>query len=111
MYKVAALGDFESTAYFGCIGAETFFVKSKAEAEETIKRLTASGYAVIFVSERYLGDFAQYENSMLPAVIPLPCIGSEASVGVGLLKKYVKRAVGSDIIFKDEEGAGQWQTE
>ncbi len=93
MYKFAAIGDFENTAYFGAIGAETFFPESKEEAQAIIKRLSQSGYAVIFVNEKYYED--SYQSADLTAVIPLPSGEGSSS----RISTYVKRAVGSDMNF------------
>lgn len=93
MYKFAAIGDFENTAYFGAIGAETFFPESKEDAQAIIKRLSQSGYAVIFVNEKYYED--SYGSDVLTAVIPLPSgKGSNTRIST-----YVKRAIGSDMNF------------
>ena len=96
MYKVAAVGDFERIAYFGAIGMETFFTDSKREAGKLIKKLGKNGYAIIFVTEEFYENGA-YQNDFLPAVLP---IGSgKSETGEDRLSEYVKRAIGSDMIF------------
>ena len=96
MYRIAVIGNFEDIAYFGAIGVETFFPKSRKEAEKLIKKLSKSGYAVIFVTEEYYPE-GIFENEFLPAVVP---IGSgKLGIATDRLGEYVSRAIGSDMIF------------
>ena len=37
----------------------------------------------------------------LPAVIPIPGVKDNNGIGIANVKKYVEKAVGSDIIFND----------
>ncbi len=97
MYKVAAVGRFESIAYFGAIGVETFFEDTASGSERLIKRLAKNGYAVIFVDEEYYND-KNFENESLPAVLPLPAAKNDRSEE--RISEYVKRAIGSDMIFE-----------
>lgn len=97
MYRFAAVGDFENTAYFGAIGAETFYPQSAEEASGLIGRLAKGNYAVIFVSEKYYTS--GFDDFFLPAVIPLPEKGS--SFAEDRISAYVKKAIGSDMIFDD----------
>ena len=95
MYKVAAVGDFESIAYFGAIGVETFFPASHEEADRLIKKLSENGYAIILVTEKYYGNI-RFENESLPAVVPLP---EKDISGNKRLDIFVKRAIGTDMMF------------
>lgn len=96
MYKIAAIGDFESIAYFGAIGVETFFIDSGTSLEKLIKKLAKNGYAVIFVTEEYYVENL-FENEFLPAVILLRS-GTEDTQN-DRLGEFVRRAIGSDMIF------------
>lgn len=95
MYKFATVGDFEITAYFGAIGAETFFPKSQEDARTIIKRLIKGDYAVIFVSERYYEN--GFETDFLPAVIPIT--SEKSDFAIERISAYVKRAIGQDMNF------------
>lgn len=96
MYRIAVIGEFEDIAYFGTIGVETFFSNSRKEAEKLIKRLSKNGYAVIFVTEEYYSA-GIFESELLPAVVPLD--SGNSSIGADRLSEYVRRAIGSDMIF------------
>ena len=95
MYKIAAIGDFDETSYFGVIGAETFFPKSQKDAKRIINRLTNDNYAIIFVSDRYLQEIDNTKTA-LPAIVALPD-KSGKNAGKKALGEYIKRAAGSDI--------------
>ena len=96
MYKIAALGNFERVAYFGEIGVEVFVVSSTEEAEKLMKKLAKNGYAVIFTDEEYYSNI--FENDFLPAVLPLSFGGGTQNEE--RISGYIKRAIGSDMIFE-----------
>ena len=98
MYKIAAIGDFEETAYFGAIGAKTFFPKSQKEAARLMKGLKEEEYAIIFVSDKYFVAAPRNDKTILPAVVPIPDKSGE-SAGDRQMSEYIKRAVGSDMNF------------
>ena len=103
MYKVGAVGDFENTAYFGAIGAETFFPKSEDDAEKIIKKMCSGDFAVMYVSEKYYAaaDRAaqSVKDKLTPVIVPLP-LGDSINTGRNVMSGFVKQAVGSDIIFE-----------
>lgn len=95
MYKIAAVGDFDETAYFGVIGAETFFPKSQKDAKRILEELLLESYAIIFVSDCYAAGLDN-GKSTLPAIVALPDKSGE-NAGKKALGEYIKRAAGSDI--------------
>ncbi len=106
MYKIAAIGDFENTAYFGAIGAEVFCPQSQKDAVRLVHRLKDGGHAVIFISEKYYTkEIAEVcRDDIIPAVIPLPLAANSENKARKNLSSLVKQAVGSDIIFGEQEG-------
>ena len=40
---------------------------------------------------------------MLPAIIPIPGVTGNTGMGIKMVKKSVEQAVGSDIIFNDND--------
>jgi len=50
-----------------------------------------------------IGDtIDQYKDNLVPAIILIP--SNQGSLGIGMrnIKKSVERAIGADILFKDE---------
>ncbi len=106
MYKVAAMGDYDSIYGFAAVGFETFPVEDAEEAERTLKSLAAQEYAVIYITEA-LAEMLQdtmelYEDRMIPAILPIPGISGNTGEGIRRVKRCVEKAIGTDIIFKED---------
>ena len=106
MYKIAIIGDRESALGFMALGFSVFEAENAAAAGETLHRLAATGdYAVIFIVENYAAeleaDMARYRNMPLPAVTVSPGKLGSAGYGMAAVKSAVERAVGTDILFKE----------
>ncbi len=106
MYKIAVIGDKDSILGFGALGLETHFAKDSMDASQILNRLAKENYGVIYLTEEYaLGAenvIARYQDQMTPAIILIP--GAKGSLGIGMraVSKSVERAVGADILFKDQ---------
>lgn len=106
MYKIAVMGDRESILGFMALGFSVFAVTEKEEAEKTLKGLACQDYAVIYITEAVMEKIQDtvdlYRDATLPAIIPIP--GKEGSLGIGMrnVKHSVERAVGADILFREE---------
>ncbi|MFY9175084.1 MAG: V-type ATP synthase subunit F [Peptococcia bacterium] len=106
MYKIAVIGDRESVLGFMALGFSVFPVTEREEAERTINSLTREDYAVIYITESVMQKVQDtidlYRDATLPAIIPIP--DKEGSLGLGMhnVKRSVERAVGADILFREE---------
>lgn len=102
MYKIAVIGDYENICGFAALGLDVYGVSGIDEAEETLKRLAAGSYGIIYIDENYIEKmpqlFEKYRKMQLPAVIPIPAGGKSSGFAMAQVKKYVEQAVGSDII-------------
>ncbi len=106
MYKIAVLGDIDSIYGFSALGIHISPVSSKEEAAKTLKRLADDEYAIIYVTESYYisleAEISEYKTSMIPAIIVIPGVSGNTGIGMSNIKKIVEQAVGSDIIFNNE---------
>lgn len=106
MLKAAVLGDYDSIYGFGTIGLDTYPVTDPEEAEKTLHHLAGSDYAVVYITEALAKDIspaiAKYEDQMLPAIIRIPGIFGNTGDGVRGVKQFVETAVGSDILFSQQ---------
>ncbi|MEG2018683.1 MAG: V-type ATP synthase subunit F [Clostridium sp.] len=106
MYKIAALGDIDSIYGFSALGMHINPVNSIDEAAKALKKLADEDYAIIYVAESYYigleAEINEYKKQIIPAIIVIP--GASGNVGIGManIKKIVEQAVGSDIIFNNE---------
>lgn len=112
MYKVAMIGDRESTLGFMALGFSVFEASDEKQAGRLLRELAGeSKYAVIFITENLaagLGEeLSRYSDRPLPAVTVIPGRSGNQGMGVRSLREAVVRAVGADILFKDEEGNGK----
>lgn len=107
MYKIGVIGDKDSILGFKAVGFNVYPVTDSEEAETVLHQLARDEYAVIYITEHIAKDIVagidQYKDARFPAIIPIP--GNQGSLGIGIqgVKKSVERAVGADILFKDDE--------
>ena len=105
MYKIGVIGDKDSILGFKAVGMSVFPVTTPSEAQEILERIAEEQYAVIYVTEHIAKDIVKtiekYNERRFPAIIPIP--GNQGSLGIGMsgIKKSVERAVGADILFRD----------
>jgi len=106
MYKIAIIGKRENVLGFMAIG---FTVCEAADAEiasEKLKELVKSNeYAAVFVTEdlamQMEETIAKYKDLPLPAITSIPCEGSNTGYGINNIRASVERAIGTDILFKE----------
>ena len=103
MYKIAVLGDRDSIYGFATLGLETFPVADAEEGARTLKKLSMTDYAVIYITESLMAEIndevEKLREMKLPAVIPIPGVSGNTGQGMVNVKRLVEQAVGSDIIF------------
>ena len=107
MYKVAILGERESVLGFMALGFSVHEVSDAEGAAKKLQALVRTGeYAVIFVTEQYAmqieDTISLYKDMPLPAILSIP--GHDGSKGYGMnsIRSAVERAVGADILFKND---------
>ncbi len=107
MYKIGVIGDKDSILGFKALGLSVFPVTQPIEAEKVLHEMAEEQFVVIYVTEQIAKDIApaieQYSDTRFPAIIPIP--GNQGVLGLGMqgVKKSVERAVGADILFRDDE--------
>lgn len=108
MYKIGIIGDRDSVLGFMALGFSVHEAQKSADAADKLYELVKSGeYAVIFITEELAvaieDDIAKYKDMPLPAITVIP--GADGGTGYGManIKSAVERAVGADILFKNQE--------
>ena len=102
MYKIAVMGDRDSTLGFKALGLEVCPVATPEEGREMLPRMAKESYAIIYMTEQLASqlsaDIARYKDALTPAIILIP--GKEGSLGIGKanITTAVERAVGADIL-------------
>ena len=108
MSQVAVIGRREEAMCFLAAGYAVYEASAHGEALKALEQADKDGCEIIFLTPEFSAIAEEteelYGERITPAVIPLPTGGSDMStIGMSLLKKYVERAVGADIIFRDEK--------
>lgn len=105
MFKIAVLGDYDSIYGFATLGLDTFPVTAQENAKDILHQLAGSGYGIIYVTEAVSADLqheiSRYQEQLAPIIIPIPGVSGNTGEGVNKVKRSVERAVGSDIIFSN----------
>lgn len=106
MYKIGVIGDRESVLGFLALGFSVREAEDEEEARLALKEMASGDYAVIYITETYAArleaEIARYQDSPLPAVVVIPGSGTYLGYGMASLKSAVEKAVGADILFKNE---------
>ena len=104
MYRAAVIGDRDSIYGFAALGLEVFPVTDSEMGSKTLRRLAEGEYAVIYITEALAAELEHeldhFRLQPLPAIIPIPGV---TGMGIKMVKKSVEQAVGSDIIFNDND--------
>lgn len=102
MSKIGVIGSRGEVMTFLAAG---FTVYEARDCEEAAKILPAAAAecAVLFLTPVYAEALAEeiraYDGMVTPAILSLP--EKDGGAGMRNLKKYVERAVGADILFRD----------
>jgi V/A-type H+-transporting ATPase subunit F len=107
MYNIGVIGDYDSICGFSAVGFSIFPVESVEQAAKELKALAGSGYGIIYMTEPLMeklqAECALYDGQPTPCIVPIPAYTGGTGFGESRLKRFVEQAVGSDIIFNDEE--------
>ena len=108
MYKIGIIGDRDSVLGFMALGFSVHEADRPEAAAAILAGLVKSGeYAVIFIVENYAmeleEELSKYKNMPLPAITVIPGKDGSTGYGIAAIRNAVERAVGADIIFKDND--------
>lgn len=106
MYKIGVIGEKDAVLGFKALGFSVFPAENKEQASQALSELAVNRYAVIYVTEQTAAcienEINQYREKRFPAVIPIPGIQGSTGLGMHGVKKCVEKAVGADILFRDD---------
>ena len=108
MYKIGIIGDRDSVLGFMALGYAVHEAQNALDATHKLHSLVKSEeYAVIFITEELAmkmeDDIAKYKDVPLPAITIIPGRRGGTGYGMANIKSAVERAVGADILFKENE--------
>lgn len=101
-YKIAALGEGDSVFPFLQIGIDVFAPLGGNDLLRQVAQLIKDGYALLFVSEDCLKEnpilLSAYDNHPLVAIIPVPGLEKQESMGIERIQSMVEKALGQNIL-------------
>lgn len=106
MYKIGVIGEKDAVMGFIALGFSVFPVENREQAAAVLSDLAEDRYAVIYITEQTAANIEneinQYRERRFPAIIPIPGIQGSLGIGMNGVKRCVEKAVGADILFRDE---------
>lgn len=110
MARLAAIGDSTTVLAFDALGVEGVVVDSPDDAREAVSSRLTDEYAALFVAESVYEaaaqDIAEAADRPVPAVTVIPHAGGTAGAGEAKLTSIIVKAVGSELVTRDEDGQG-----
>ncbi len=107
MYKIGVIGKRDAVLGFMALGFAVREAENPETAADELHAMVRSGeFGAIFLTEdlamQMEEDLARYRDLPLPAILSIP--GAEGSTGYGMnnLRHAVERAVGADILFRED---------
>jgi len=110
-YKIAMIGDSSTVSGFAAAGVAGFPAYESAGALAKVRELAQTGeYAIIFITENLaepvLSDIARIPTGAIPAIIVVPDQGGARGTGFRKIRNAVEKALGIDLLGKEEPGKG-----
>ena len=106
MSKVAVIGNNDAVLGFKALGVSAFPVSSARQAEDALRRASESGYTVVFITEPYALQLEPLLKEIRlkpsPVVTIIPDNRGNLGLGMKRIKSQVEKAIGVDILFKEE---------
>ena len=103
--KMAIIGDGDSILAFKAVGIDAFNESDAEKVKDLLKKL-AKTYKIIFLTDVLAKEVDEiinkYLNSAYPIIIPVPSKIGSNGYGTDVLKKQMERALGVDILFKND---------
>ena len=105
MHNIAIIGESDSVQSFKSLGIDTFVVNTAQDASHKLHDLAKKDYAIIYITEQMAVQISEdidiYSDKKLPAIILIPGVQGSLGIGAAAVKKSVERAVGADILSKN----------
>ena len=101
--KMAIVGDGDAITVFKAAGVDTFPASDEKSARETLRKVAAKDYKIIFVTEEIaikISDFLKrFDEGAYPVVLPVPS-SENGTYGEEFLKSAMERALGVDVLSR-----------
>lgn len=107
--QLAVIGDPATVEAFGALGVEAVPVTDVDSARQAVAQRLSPRYGALFVTEAVFEAAAERiaaaADEPVPAVTIIPHAGGPAGVGGARLKRIIVKAVGSEVVIREEDGS------
>ncbi|WP_319470748.1 V-type ATP synthase subunit F [uncultured Trichococcus sp.] len=101
-HNIAVVGDKDSILPFKILGFDVFACHNAQTARETVDRLAAENYGIIYLTEEMAKEIpdtvSRYDNRVQPAIILIPNHKGSLNIGKNRIQENVEKAVGQNIL-------------
>ncbi|MGD2246848.1 MAG: V-type ATP synthase subunit F [Candidatus Methanofastidiosia archaeon] len=102
---MAIIADRETGLAFGSMGLKALHAETVEETRNVLREASKK-YKIIFVTENLAQGvtdvITEYATQTLPIIIEVPSFEGTVGLGKQKMKRITERAVGADILFKEE---------
>jgi V/A-type H+-transporting ATPase subunit F len=108
MYKVGFVGGPDAAGVFRPLGVDVVEATTPEEAERALEQMAAGEYALVLLEEELGAAMTEvmerFRRRPLPVISLVPGAGGSLGMAEEAIRRMVERAVGTDILFKGEDG-------
>lgn len=106
MSNIALIGEREVIIGFNLVGLNILPVCGNEEASKALKECIQQQYAIVFitneVAKKMIMEIEEYQKKSKTAICILPSLLGKSNICMNVLRKNVEKAVGTDILFRNE---------
>ncbi|HOR42790.1 MAG TPA: V-type ATP synthase subunit F [Atribacterota bacterium] len=106
MSNIAIIGEKDIIIGFNLVGFQPFPVTNYSEALVALEKCIIGDYEVIFIAESIAVLISEqieiYQRTSPVSICILPDHAKDSELSMKILRKYVEKAVGTDILFRKE---------
>lgn len=107
---MAFLGSRDSVKGFSPLGVVAYPAHDRESALQALRGCVQQGYAIVCVTEEIAGllepELKALRFQPTPAVLVVPSMTGSSGVGLRRLKTLVEKAVGADILSREDPARG-----
>lgn len=107
---LAVIGDRATVQAFGALGVEAVAVDDAEGARQAVAQRLNARYGALFVTEPVWDAAAEHiaaaADEPIPAITVIPHAGGEGGAGEERLRRIIVKAVGSELVARDEDTQG-----
>lgn len=106
MSNIALIGERKIIIGFSLLGLQLFPADNQEEAVKALRDCAQGNIKIVFITnelaQKIINDIEEYQKHSTMAICILPGRIEETALSMRLLRKNIEKAVGTDILFRNE---------